>query len=501
VVAPGEAVGELGLLTGQPHRGTVRAFRDCTLLRIPELDLVRRLVGVFPEALAALTRHVLDRFAGSEAGDGHSPPHTFALLGHDRRVAVRDVAESIAEALGAHGSTLVVPAAMGRSRDALWHAAREQGHRFLLYVADAEDAAWRATCIRQADQMLLVAEADAAPGPWPDGICRSKTDALHRVRRLLLLGHPGAPPEARAAPWLARFPEPLPLHHLRGPPDYARLARYLAHRAVGLVLSGGGARGFAHLGVVRALRELGQPIDAVGGTSMGAIIGAGVACEWDDRQILENLRRTFVHEHPLRDFTIPLVALTRGARTTRLLRACFGEREIEDLALPFFCMSANLTNGCADVHASGPLWKWLRAGAAIPGILPPLLDAGMVHVDGAIMNNLPTDVMRDRGAHEVIAVDISAAGSLRASFEGAAVPSLPQLTWQWLNGRQWPSLYAVLLCAAMAGSESASQARRTLATHLLRPPHGGIGLLNWRGHERAIENGYRHAMAYFGPRK
>jgi NTE family protein len=355
--------------------------------------------------------------------------------------------------------------------------------------------------LREADQLLLLARADAPPEAWPDTVCQSGVDALHRVRRLAPLEPEGAPAPGRASGWLAKLQEPVVLHHLRGAADYPRLARHPAQRASGLVLSGGGARGFAHVGVVRALHELGQPIDAIGGTSMGAIIGAGLACEWDDQELLRTLCRTFVQGHPLRDLTVPLIALTRGARTTRLLRRAFGEREIEDLALPFFCVSANLTLGRVDVHTRGKLWKWLRAGAAIPGILPPLLESGMVHVDGAVMNYLPTHVMRDRGIHELIAVDISGAGSLHASFEDAALPTLPRLTWQWMRGRQWPSLLAILARAAMVHSESGSQARRTLATLLLTPVHGNIGLLDWRSHGRAVQSAYQCTMEYFGRRK
>jgi NTE family protein len=198
---------------------------------------------------------------------------------------------------------------------------------------------------------------------------------------------------------------------------------------------------------------------------------------------------------------VPLIALTRGSHTTKLLRRSFGDREIEDLALPFYCLSANLTLGDADVHTRGPLWKWLRASAAVPGILPPLLDGGMVHVDGAVMNNLPTDVMLDRGLREIIAVDISAADSLHASFEDAALPTLPWLTWQWLHGRQWPSLFSILVRAAMVNSETGSAARRRLATHLLAPPHCDVGLLSWKDYPRAIESGYRATLEHFAQLK
>lgn len=135
--------------------------------------------------------------------------------------------------------------------------------------------------------------------------------------------------------------------------------------------------------------------------------------------------------------------------------------------------------------------------AAIPGVLPPLLHRGMVHVDGAVMNNLPIDVMRDRDVDRVVAVDISGDDTLSADFDAIALPHLPRLTWGWLRGRRWPSLFAILVRAAMVQSETASAQRRTLATHLLTPPHADIGLLEWRSYARAVEAGYRYTMEYF----
>ncbi len=496
VIAPGETVGELGFLTGQPRTATVRALRDCTLLRLHRSDVMLRLMAQHPQALAESLRHILNRLGQRAHGEVLTPPRTFAMVGVHGGLALRDAAERLAAALRPLGATLLLDAGTGRGRDPAWHTEREREHRFVLYVADRDDAAWRATCLRQADQFLLLADTGVAAQPWPDALCRSGGDTLHRTRRLLLVG-PSTPERDDISAWLRQFSGEVLPHRLRSNADYARLARHLAQRAVGLVLSGGGARGFGHIGVVRALRELGQPIDAVGGTSIGAIVGAGVACEWDDAEMLEQLRRNFIAGHPLRDLTVPLIALTRGTRTTRLLQRAFAERRIEDLAIPFFCISTNLTRGRVDVHRRGRLWKWLRAGAAIPGILPPLLDRGMVHVDGAVLNNLPTDVMRDSGVHDIIAVDISGANTLPAAFEDAALPTLPRLTWQWLHGRQWPSLFAILMRAAMVQSEASSEMRRALATRLLTPPHDDVGLLNWRAWSRTIDNAYRYTLEHY----
>ncbi|MDE2479913.1 MAG: patatin-like phospholipase family protein [Betaproteobacteria bacterium] len=498
-ISPGQTVGELGVLARRPRTATVRALRDCTLLRLRDTERLLQLMAAHPEVLARMLAELLGRVEWREEARHLNPPRTFALLPAHPGLPLRQSAQFLLDALAPLGSALLVDSALGHGRDPQWHDQREREHRFVVYLPDG-DADWRERCIRQADQFLLLAREDDTAREWPDEVCRRGADALHRARHLLLLAGDAPAPTRATAAWLERFEAPVSWHHLRGRADWMRVGRLLGRRATGLVLSGGGARGFGHLGVVRALRELGMPIDALGGTSIGAIVAAGVACEWDDQQLLERMHQAVVAGHPLRDLTVPLIALTRGNRATRLLRAAFESRRIEELPLPFFCTSANLTAGRVAVHTQGMLWKWLRAGAAIPGILPPLLDRGMVHVDGAVLNNLPTDVMHDAGIHDIIAVDIGSEDSLPATFEDAALPTLPRLTWQWMHGRQWPSLFAILARSAMVHDDVSSKLRRGLATHLLTPPHHSTGLLNSKDYQRLIDSAYDYTLRYFEQR-
>ena len=230
---------------------------------------------------------------------------------------------------------------------------------------------------------------------------------FHRRRELVLLheGHDPAP--GSTTPLLAGG---LYGHHhhvrLDIHADIDRLARLLTGHAVGVVMAGGGARAFTHIGVVKALRQSGVPIDLVGGTSMGAIVAAGVASRWNDEELNERFRRAFVDTNPLNDYTVPLISLFSGRRVTRLLRAAFGEKDIEDLVLSFYCMTANLTTSDADIHTVGRLWRWLRASVAIPGVMPPFNEAGEVHVDGGVIDNFPVRAMRRLGRGVTIGVDI-----------------------------------------------------------------------------------------------
>ena len=183
------------------------------------------------------------------------------------------------------------------------------------------------------------------------------------------------------------------------------------------MLAGGGARGFAHIGIIKALIEAGVPFDHLGGASMGAIIAAGLAHEWGVEELTERMRETFVTHNPLDDFTLPLIALVRGKKASSMLQRNFGDICIEELPLPFFAVSSDLTTGRIHEHRAGLLWRALRASVALPGILPPVTHHGHLLVDGGVMNSLPVDVMRTRTTGPIIACDVTGELDLRASDE------------------------------------------------------------------------------------
>src|SRR5690606_12446049 len=160
---------------------------------------------------------------------------------------------------------------------------------------------------------------------------------------------------------------------------------------------GGGARGYAHLGVLRALEARGVPVDVVGGTSMGALLGAGIALDRDSAELTERALTIAAKRSPLIDFTLPFAAAATGGKVTRLLQRECGDARIEDLWRPYFCMATNLTRAESQVIDRGFAWEAVRASIAIPGLFPPFLrDGSDVLVDGGVMNGLPADVMRER---------------------------------------------------------------------------------------------------------
>ncbi len=493
VVGSGDTIGALGLLTRRPRPFDMRALRDSELLRLPR-EGFEALIRQRPETILGAAQLALERLVEEDTHPPRVVPRTFAILPFDTSVKVRPMADELRSALLPYGDCLLMDARMGAGRESGWFAEREHEVRFVLYVDDGSDPGWRDLCWRQADVLLFTARSDQREAPWPDQIALTRYASWVRPRYLLLQHVRDIRPGA-ARRWMRTFGRPLRQHHVRGryrSRDLARLARLLAGESRGLVISGGGARGFAAVGVVKALREAGIEIDAVGGTSIGAIVGAGVALEWDNARMYQVCHHSFVEGHPLADRTIPLVAFSRGRRSARLLREAFDDIDIEDMPLAYFCMVSNLTTGQAETHRTGRLWYWLRASSAIPGILPPVLREGEVHADGGIVNNLPTDIMRDTGLSRIIACDISSDDTLHARVEEHALPAAWRVLVQCLQ-RQRPGMLAVLMRSGMVNAEVAGTQRRALADWLLMPDVADIGLFEWKALDRAIETGYQCA--------
>jgi NTE family protein len=485
-IGAGMSVGETSLLGGDARHRTVRALRDSELLRLDRAAF-EALLRLLQDLLLRLARDTVARLQPRVREDDRpGTPRTFALLPAEPSVPARTLAMQLARALEPYGSSLVLDAQQGHGHGAEWFAEREAQVRFVIYLDEGRDDAWRQRCLRQADVLLPAARAGEAARPWPD--LAHPVVARHRPRHLLLV-HPGHRVALGCtARWRGQFSGALMHHHICRAADMARVARLVSGHGRGLVLAGGGARGLAHLGALRALAEAGHQFDAIGGSSIGAIVGAGVAAGWAIDEWQARCVNAFLRGRLLSDWTLPIVALTRGARATGTLRDTFGALAIEDLPLPFFCIATSLSGAGQCVQRHGPLWRALRASSAIPGVLPPVLHGGEVLVDGALANNLPTDVMAADGLAHITALDIRAEITLRAAVDEAMTPPLWRLAFQ--RGRR-PGLVSSLVRAGMVSGEAAALERRALAHRLVTPSLDHIGVLDWKDWRRAVEAGYR----------
>jgi len=492
-VAAGDTVGEMGLISGRPRNAHVLALRDTELARVPaeEFD---RLFRKHPEAILRIARLTVDRLETSQSNGRLRSfgARTFAVLPQSLEVDAGGFATELVKALAVFGRTELVWNVRAGSHTSNWFHRIEAANEYVVYVGEVNPGRWSNLCVRQADALLLLARADSTAGAWA-AMTKTQEPTMARQRAELVLLHDGELVRNGAARWLQELGG-VAHHHVTSKADIPRVARMLTGHGVGLVLSGGGARGFAHIGIVKALREAGIPINLVGGTSMGAILGAGVAQRWSVEELTERFRQSFVDAKPLRDYTLPFVSLVSGHKVTRLLQHAFGDVTIEDLPLEFFCVSTNLTTGHSEVHRRGELWLWLRASIAIPGVLPPVVHKGEILVDGGTMNNLPVDAMRELGRGPVIGSDVGADRAFTTDLDEVDVP-LPWQLMRWLREkRHRPNIFQILWRAGMVNSNAMTAAHREKTDLLLQPPLAQIDMLNWRGFDRAIAAGYEYAV-------
>ena len=450
-IGPGELVGEMALISGEPRSATVVALRDSEVVRIPR-QAVERLMGTSPQLMLYVVRLLVDRLRRSQRPSLPQATKTLAFIPVDDEPLEQDFADRIQKGFSTLSVRVGLIGSVNSQLSAEAIAAIEEQHDLVLYLGDRRCSAWSSRCLRQADHVVFVADADYKPDADTDTQI-SDVRRLHRAADLMLLNKADAIEPDGATRWLGRL-SPDRIFHARGgnSADYARVARLTTGRAVGLVLSGGGARGFAHVGAIRALEAAGIPIDLVGGTSMGAVVGCGVAAGRSTQEIAARLRSGFVETNPVNDYTLPLFSLVRGRKMARLLREHCGDRVIENLWKNFFCISSNLSTGKVSLHQQGLVWRALRASTAIPGVVPPFIDQGQVLVDGGIMNNFPADIMSSQARGMVVGVDVVAGTRFFAETSDIEEKSL---LWRLRNrSGSAPGIGRVLVRSATVGSEA-----------------------------------------------
>ncbi len=514
-VKPGESVGEMALLEGSPRTATVRAARATVAISLLRKDY-EALTARVPECLVVLN-HLLARRLSLVMKMEKDDAPTAEILGVVAASADAPLAEfstRLCRALEKEGPVLHLSAErlktlLGEDAEAAvlnveqrgklltWLNGQEVRHRFILLEADVEATSWTERCLRHADEILLVARATARPGdhiierrlgsPEPHGFARPR-------RLILIQGDEGLRPSGTSQ-WLDALGV-ADHHHVRFgvPDDMERLGRFVRRRPVSLALAGGAALGFAHIGVLRALSEVGIPIDLVCGTSMGAIVSGQVALgmSWED--IFRETRRHF-RGNSIYDATPPIISFFKAKRMDARLQTMVGDALIEDLWVKFFCVSSNLTKAAAEIHDRGGLKRAMRASSAVPGLFPPILKAnGELLVDGALVNNLPADLANARNGGSVIAVNVIptidqvTTGGYR---EGASAFQVLASRMNSDAQKRSPTIADLLLRAIFLPTVSAAGRIRAEATLYIEPALSQFGFLNTKKFDDIVEAGYR----------
>jgi len=514
-MAQGEIVGEMGLFASEPRTASVCAVRKSTLARMGRDDF-EKLITRHPEAMLSLMRRLITRLRNATAERSPNPALNIVLVPFGQGMPISDFAQRFTGALAKYGSVLRLDSGKFNSLVGLagaaeklvpsdpysiclqaWLEEQEAKYKYVVFETGTESSSWLTHCVQQADIVLHVADtgSNAGAGKVASGSVPGDRGPMS-ARKMLVLLHREAEQQPRGtAAWLALTSPDAHCHVRRDrQADFERLARIVSGRAIGLVLGGGGARGFAHIGAIRAFKEAGVPIDMIGGTSMGAIISAQHALGWSYEEMLQRNRRTWLEIKPHREFTLPIIALTRGKKGSQVAEMLYGDYMIEDLWINYFCVSSSLTTAEPVVHARGLLRRAALASASLPGIAVPVIDDGNVLIDGGLLNNLPADVMKQKCGGEIIAVDVGSVVRLR--IDGDEFPS----PWRIASSGMIPfrepiktlNIFHVLLGATFLGGCSRVEELKQHADFYLRPPVDRFSLLDLDALEEIAQVGYEY---------
>ncbi|XP_066474639.1 patatin-like phospholipase domain-containing protein 6 isoform X1 [Tiliqua scincoides] len=600
----GDLIGVVEALTRQARATTVHAVRDTELAKLPEGTLnnikrrypqvVTRLIHLLSQKILGNLQQLRGPFPGSGLGMASSSEltnpasnlSTVAVLPVCDDVPMAAFTLELKHALNAIGPTLLLTSDIIRARlgasalDSIheyrlsgWLAQQEDIHRIVLYQTDYTLTPWTVRCIRQADCILIVGLGDQEPtlGELEQML---ENTAVRALKQLILLHREDGPSPARTVEWLnmrswcsghLHIKCPRRVFSRRSPnklremyekvfeknadrhSDFSRLARVLTGNTIALVLGGGGARGCSHIGVIKAMEESGLPIDLIGGTSIGSFIGAlyaeersAVRTKQRAREWAKSMNSVFA---TVLDLTYPITSMFSGSAFNTSIHKVFQDKQIEDLWLPYFNVTTDITASAMRVHKNGSVWRYVRASASytpylppicdpkdshllvdgcyvnnvpgslwryvrasmtLSGYLPPLCDPkdGNLLMDGGYINNLPADIARNMGAKTVIAIDVGSQDETDLCNYGDSLSGW-WLLWKRLN--PWAEKVKVPDMAEIQSRLAYVSCVRQLEVvksssycEYIRPAIDRFKTMDFGKFDEIYDVGYQHGKVVFG---
>lgn len=527
----GDIIGEMALLTGARRSATVYATRGSELVQFSTKDF-QTFFSKNPEALFSITKTLANRLIEvRKSPEKKRRTRVVTLLQLHPEVKFREFAEKLCGALNRTEKAIIADKAgfvefirkergseeahsegkefhYSLSELLSWFYMLEEQNDIVLLCAEPSDRFWTESSLQHTDKILMVANHDSSEKLYPVEIryLSEARDENSPGRELVFLYEKeGLRPENTRKHF--EYRKVNRYHHIRTwlPGDMDRMVRNLLGRSIGVVLGGGGAKGAAHLGVLKALDEAGIPIDHIGGTSVGSIMGALYAMGLGVDEMINLARELMVRREVMKDYTFPMVSILTGKKHTNVIKEAVDGIRIEDLWIPYFAVATDLTQASKKVFDEGHLWKAIRASTSLPGIFPPLYDHGSLYVDGALLDNVPGSVLKGKKVGHSVAVNLGGGGDkgedeIYAGFfekEGQGIaPS-------WLTGIlgkinpfakkvDVPGIFSVIMRSTMINSVAMTHETKRQSDIYVDIPLDGFSLFNWDRFDEMVEVGYQY---------
>ena len=502
-ISTGEPIGEFSLFTKEKHSASVVALRKSSVLRLEDEEYTM-LVQQFPSFANSLTKYVIERLRrNAHQQKMDAAPKNIAVVKLQPASDVSDYTNDIKQQLQSMGFEINIYDHTSQDQHdyqtTFDNMEKQLGLNFL--VCDKDHNEWARQCIAYCD-LVIVATAfheEHSLSEIEKNLSLYSTNVMNKKIYLLLLHPEAAPLPINTRRWFEDRVIDLHLHIRKNNlSDIRRFCRIVTHQATGFVLGGGGARGFAHIGVLKAFLEKGIEIDFVGGTSAGGIYGAGIThADFDMTKLMALCELAAQRKPTSNDYTFPFMSLMSGKKMRKFLKEVFGDSYMEDLWVNTFCVSTNFSNASLKIHDRGLIRKQVEASIAIPGVFPPVIIDQHLHIDGGIIDNLPVESMHKKPVRNVIAVSLSSEAT--ALTELKEMPSSWRMFWNKMtssNKTSLPGLSSILINSITINSRHKQETNKKHVAIYLELDLKEFKFLDWTHWQQIMQKGYEQALVH-----
>ena len=471
-IGVGELIGEMGTITGLSRSATVIANRKSKVLELNLKD-IKNSAEDNSEFMLLLARVAIARLLHSQNGKTvEHLPSVYCLLGPD----AKDITSIISGYMKKYGSIDIFSEKQLEKKTIIDREISQEKSDFTIYFSEnvsdqpTETIKWM---IQNSDRSILIFNGEE----------KREQQELKFNKLKNYLGNYDAIiqwPNSKIIPgvtgWLLDSLNINNHYHYIDSSDLRRISRILTGNGIALVLSGGGARGMAHMGFYKYALEQKFEFDLVVGTSSGSLVGAGIALGWSFDEIVQNMSM-MAKINPLFNLHIPKTSIFKDKALRQTSAKWFSDLNIEDTRIPYRNISVDVEHSKESVNSRGRIEASVRASGALPGIFPPVKMGDTLHVDGGVMNNLPTDQTKGLGISKIIGIDIGANASPESSEQE----------------QKDPSIFSLITLVATLGDSAGADLHRKQCDVLLVPEVSEIKIFDFKLYEKAISIGYESA--------
>lgn len=499
-----EVVGEIAFFTAEPRMASIIAIRKSTVLKISQ-KIYQELIVQNPNISSVISKLIINRLKRNEFQKNKNiPPKNIAIFNLHAEHTLDEFITKIKSYFSDKKENIFI---INQPQKGILETETdfdlfEERSGINILLCDNSNMDWSRQCLIYADLIIV-----ASPFNQKTELTFAEKelqiyshDLLHKKTYLLLFHPNNSQTPVGTQKWLKHRPIDMQLHirpHLQK--DINRFCRIISHTALGLVLGGGGAKGFAHIGVVQALYEKGVEIDFLGGTSSGALYGIGMSfIDFEFDKIHQVNESGVKRKLTSRDFALPLVSMMTFRKFKKYLLEIYSNHHLEDIWVNSYCVSTNFTQAKIHIHRSGILWKQISASMAIPGVFPPVVIDKNLHVDGGVMDNMPIDSMFHYPVDRIIAVSLSGISGREVDYY--ETPSSWQIVWDKIKRTKKyriPSLSSIVVNSLTINSTQRQKLQKSKATHYLELKLKGVGLLDDSKWKEIMDQGFKQAETFF----